>query len=89
MTPVVCEFMHPDQDLSEIIPVYSIFNELVDEMTVREAMKHEEANEMYIRTKGFGRYRRITSAKWRIYRQNLTYKPKNSGGYLVMQICEG
>jgi len=80
--------MHIDQDLKEKIPVYNTFNELVGEMTIREAIKHCDEDEMFLRSKGKGRNRRYTSCKWKVYRQNISWRPTDSGGYTVMQLCE-
>ena len=80
--------MHEQQDLSEQIPCYSIFNERLGDITIREALKHEKNDEMFIRSRGKGSNTRYTSCKWKVYRRNLDFKPRDSGGYLVMQICE-
>jgi len=80
--------MHEQQDLSELIPVYNIFNMKLGDITIREALKHVAEDEMFIRSKGKGNNRRYTSCKWKIFRQNLTLKKRNSGGYWVLQRCE-
>lgn len=80
--------MHEQQDLSELIPVYNIFNMKLGDITIREALKHEAEDEMFIRSKGKGTNTRYTSCKWKVYRRNLSLRPRDSGGYLVMQLCE-
>lgn len=80
--------MHEQQDLSELIPVYNIFNMKLGEITIREALKHVQADEMYIRSKGKGNNKRYTSCKWKIFRQNNSWQPRYSGGFIVMQFCE-
>jgi hypothetical protein len=80
--------MHLEQDLSEVIPCYNIFNEKIGTITIREALKHVAEDEMYIRSKGRGVNRRYTSCKWKVFRTNVDYKPRDSGGYTVMQRIE-
>jgi hypothetical protein len=55
--------MHEQQDLTELIPVYNIFNMKLGEITIREALKHVAEDEMFIRSKGKGNNRRYTSCK--------------------------
>jgi len=80
--------VHEQQDLSELIPVYNIFNMRLGEITIREALKHVQADEMFIRSKGKGNNRRYTSCKWKVFRQNTSWRPTDSGGYTVMQLVE-
>jgi hypothetical protein len=80
--------MQHDQDPKEKIPVYSIFNECIGEMTIKDAVRHCNENEMVLRSKGKGRNRRYTSCKWVVFRQNVSYRPMDSGGYSVMQLRE-
>jgi hypothetical protein len=70
----------------QTIPVYSIFNDSLGEMTIAEALRHREEGEMILTTKGRGRNRRYTSCRWIVYRKQSSWRPTDSGGFTVMQL---
>ena len=79
--------MHTEQDFKEKIPLYSINRVEIGTITVGEAKYHVDAGEMLLTTKGRGRNRRYTSARWIVLRYRFEdWKPRDSGGYLVWQL---
>lgn len=76
-----------EQYLKERIPLYSINRIEIGTISVEEARAHVDAGEMLMTSKGRGRNRRYTSARWIIVRYRFEdWQPCDSGGYLVWQL---